>query len=82
MAQLPFSAEGGKVVKCKVCDKGAVGEYCELHERAHSSLVEGYDVWKKALDISWKEYLSESLKNPNTGLWVKEVAENLLAEEG
>jgi hypothetical protein len=39
--------------------------------------VKKYDVWKKALDISWKEYLSEIVKNPFTGEWAKEVAEYL-----
>lgn len=65
-------------MKCKICDKEAVGAYCEEHERAHANLVKEYDAWKKALEISWKEYLSEVTKNPYTGSWVKEVAEHLI----
>jgi hypothetical protein len=36
-----------------------------------------YELWKKALEISWKEYLSEIVKNPLTGEWAKEAAEYL-----
>ncbi len=64
-------------MKCKVCDKEAVGTYCEAHERAYKNLVEKYEVWEKALNISWKEYLRDVAKNEYTGSWVKEVAEKL-----
>jgi len=66
-------------LKCKVCGREA-GEngYCELHMKAHESIVKEYDQWKKALEISWKEYLSEVVKNPLTGEWSKEVAEYLI----
>jgi len=43
-------------------------------------LTQGYEQWTKALTISWKDYLEAVAKNPNTGLWVKEVAEHLLKE--
>jgi adenylosuccinate synthase len=46
--------------------------------RAYKSILKKYEVWKKALDISWKEYLSEIAKNPFTGEWAKEVAEHLI----
>jgi hypothetical protein len=44
--------------------------------------VEKYEAWKKALDISWKEYLNEIVKNSLTGEWAKEVAQHLLENEG
>lgn len=59
-----------------------MGKYCELHEKAYKSLVKKYDVWRNALDSSWKEYLSEVVKNPYTGVWAKEVAEHLIKEGG
>jgi len=31
--------------------------------------------------VDWKNYLKEIAKNPLTGTWAKEVAENLLSEE-
>lgn len=68
-------------MKCKVCNREAITEYCELHEKACESIVKKYDVWKKALAISWIDYLNEIIKNPYTGSWAKEVAERLLDEK-
>lgn len=65
-------------MKCKICNKEATNEYCELHEKAHESLFKKYDDWKKALEISWKEYLNEVMKNQYSGVWAKEVAQYLL----
>jgi hypothetical protein len=45
--------------------------------KTHESIVKKYEIWKKALGISWKEYLREIVKNPLTGEWAKEVAEYL-----
>jgi len=70
-------------LKCTICDKEAVQEgYCELHAKAYKNVVEKYEVWKKALNISWKEYLKEIVKNPFTGEWAKEVAEHLIKTSG
>jgi len=38
-------------------------------------------MWKKASGVSWEEYLNELVKNPFTGVWAKEVAEQLLKEK-
>ena len=66
-------------MKCKICNKEAENDsYCELHKRAYDSIVKKYEFWKKALEISWKEYLSEIAKNPLTGEWAKEVAEHII----
>jgi len=46
--------------------------------KAYESITKKYDLWKKALEISWKEYLSEIVKNPLTGEWAKQVAEYLI----
>jgi hypothetical protein len=65
-------------LKCAICNREA-GEnrYCELHTRAYESVIKKYEVWKGALEISWKEYLSEVVKNQLTGEWAREVAEYL-----
>lgn len=68
-------------MKCRVCSKEAVEKYCELHEKAYRSVVQKYDDWRRAMSISWKEYLNEIAKNPYTGLWAKEVAEQLMKNE-
>jgi hypothetical protein len=62
---------------CKICNREAVGEYCELHERAHRNIVKKYEVWRTASNLSWEEYLNEVAKNPYTGSWVKEVVDYL-----
>jgi len=70
-------------LKCAICDKEAVLDgYCELHAKAYKNVVEKYEDWKKALNISWKEYLKEIVKNPFTGEWAKEVAEHLIKTLG
>jgi len=66
-------------LKCKVCSREA-GEkgYCELHLKAYENILKKYSLWKKALKISWQEYLSEIDKNPLTGEWAREVAGYLI----
>jgi len=66
-------------LKCKICSREAGEEgYCELHSKAYESIIKKFGFWKKALKVSWKEYLSEIDKNPLTGEWAKEVAEYLI----
>ncbi len=62
---------------CNICNREAVGEYCDLHERAYRNIVKKYEVWRIASNLSWEEYLNEVVKNPYTGSWVKEVVEYL-----
>jgi len=70
-------------LKCKVCSREAQAhppsEYCELHEKAYQNIRLKFEGWKKALNIEWEEYLNEIAKSPLTGIWAKEVAENLLS---
>jgi len=71
-------------LKCKVCNREAQtqpkSEYCELHEKAYQSIRQKFEAWKKAAGVEWKEYLTEIAKNPFTGMWAREVAEDLLSE--
>ena len=67
---------------CKVCDEKVVNHgFCRLHAKAYRNLLEKYEGWRDALDISWKEYLGEIVKNLFTGSKAKEVAEVLLSEK-
>jgi len=72
--------KGRSEMKCKICNKKAVENYCKLHTKAYKNIVQKYDEWTEAVDISWKEYLNEVAANSNTGIWAKEVAEQLLSE--
>jgi hypothetical protein len=65
-------------MKCKVCKRETESKFCELHDKAYRNVVKEYDVWKKASDVSWKEYLSEMANNSYTGLWAKEMVEYLM----
>ena len=69
-------------MKCKTCDKEAFERgFCLLHLKAYENIVEKYDVWRKTLKISWKEYLSEIEQNSLTGEWAREVANYLINSE-
>ena len=66
-------------MQCAICNREArENNYCEVHAKAYESIIKKYEAWKKALEIPWKEYLSEIVKNPLTGEWAKEMAEHLL----
>jgi len=72
-------------LKCEVCSREAKiqlqSEYCELHLKAYENIQRKFEAWKNALSIGWREYLNEIKKNPLTGIWAKEVAENLPQEK-
>jgi hypothetical protein len=70
-------------LNCKICHRKPVKNgFCPLHLKAYENIVEKYDFWRKALKISWKEYLSEIEQNSLTGEWTKEVANYLVNNEG
>ena len=70
-------------MNCKICDREAVEkDFCPLHLKAYENIVNRYDLWRKAVEISWTEYLSEIEKNSLTGEWAKEVAKYLITNEG
>jgi len=68
-------------MKCEICGREANSQFCELHKTAHENLLEKFEAWKKALNLTWTEYLNEVLRNPDAGLWVKEVAKHLLSQK-
>ncbi|MGB9842136.1 MAG: hypothetical protein ACPLKZ_05355 [Candidatus Bathyarchaeales archaeon] len=69
-------------MKCKICEREAEErEFCSLHMMAYENIVKKYESWRKALKISWKEYLSEIAQNCLTGEWAKETAKYLLNNE-
>lgn len=66
-------------MKCAICRKEAVKKgYCGHHIKAYESIVETYNGWERALELSWKQYLKEIAKNSVTGEWAKEVAKHLI----
>ncbi|RJS92992.1 hypothetical protein CW705_02050 [Candidatus Bathyarchaeota archaeon] len=69
-------------MNCEICGRKAKSKFCERHEEAYGSLLKTYEEWRKAMDISWRDYLEEIKENPYAGKWAKEVAEYLLTSEG
>ena len=68
-------------MKCKICSKEAINEeYCLLHEKAYQNLMEKFETCKKALNVSWEDYLDAIIENPSAGTKAKEVAEALLSK--
>lgn len=62
------------IMKCKLCERIADDkEICAYHKLAYKELEKKYLKWKEALDVNWKDYLSEIEKNSLTGYWAKEV---------
>ncbi|MCD6529505.1 hypothetical protein J7L06_04370 [Candidatus Bathyarchaeota archaeon] len=68
-------------MKCLICGRESEEEFCEYHRLAYRKLKEAYVKWREATEVSWREYLSEVVKNPFTGEWSKEVARKLLEED-
>ena len=67
-------------MKCAICGReSGVNSYCLFHAKAHGNIVAKYEQWEKAVGISWKEYLSEIVKNPLAGEWAKEVAHHMMS---
>ena len=64
----------GRELSTTVDDEG----YCERHLNAYLNIKKQFGAWKRAENISWKEYLKELTKNEYTGLWAKELAEKML----
>ncbi len=66
---------------CVICGRKTDDRYCHLHQRAYVALVKGFEAWKRALGISWRDYLKKVAMNPYTGKWAVEVCTDLLTCE-
>jgi hypothetical protein len=67
---------------CKICKRPTKeNEYCSLHLKAYQNICAKFEVWKKASEVSWEDYLVEISKNSLTGVWAKEVAKHLIEDE-
>ncbi len=69
-------------MSCKLCYREVKEKnFCTIHLKAYNNLIVKYDFWNRALEISWKEYLSKIAESPLAGNWVKEVAKYLIENE-
>jgi hypothetical protein len=69
-------------MSCKICSRPSKEKgYCKLHFKAYQNIYEKFDVWEKALGITWMDYLIKISKNSLTGEWAKEVVKHLIEGE-
>jgi hypothetical protein len=69
-------------MSCKICRRPVKEkEYCNLHLKAYHNIYEKFEVWKKALGVTWMDYLVNISKNSLTGEWAKEVVKHLIEDE-
>jgi hypothetical protein len=68
-------------VQCVICGRRSEGSFCELHKVAYDNLQKNYESWEKSMKVSLTEYLTRIVANEYSGLWVKEVAQHLLASD-
>ena len=69
-------------MKCKLCERIIDDKiFCMYHKLAYRELMKKYLLWREALDVNWKDYLSEIEKNSLTGKWAKEVLDFIKKSE-
>ena len=83
LPETPNETETKNTINCSICKKEIPsGDYCKYHQEAYQNLKEKYNEWLEAFgELTFTEYLQKLLANPDTGLWVKEVAEDLAKKE-
>jgi hypothetical protein len=69
-------------LNCKICNrKAGERDFCPLHLKAYENILKKYDFWRKALNISWKDYISEIEKNALTGESARDATKYLINNE-
>ena len=78
--ETPNETEAKNTINCIICKREIPsGDYCKYHQQAYQNLKEKYSEWLEAFsELTFAEYLQKLIANPDTGLWVKEVAEDLV----
>ena len=68
---------------CIICERELASEnYCTYHEMAYQNVMQAYNEWQKAYgELTFSEYLKKLIENTATGIWAKDVVENLLNKE-
>jgi hypothetical protein len=79
---MPNQRKGEQKLNCQVCSReSGENEFCSRHLKAYENVVQQYEVWKNASELSWKAYLREIEKNSVTGDWAREIANYLSKKE-
>lgn len=69
-------------MKCQICGREAQEKgFCLSHLKAYENILQKFELWKKASETDWMDYLVEIQKNSLTGEWAKEVIMQLIKGE-
>lgn len=69
-------------MKCQICGREAQEKgFCRSHLKAYENILQKFELWKKASETDWMDYLVEIQKNSLTGEWAKEVIMQLIKGE-
>ena len=71
------------MTECPICNrtKSSEKEFYNYHSIAFQKLKEGWNEWKKAIDLDWKDYLLRLYDVEELGLWIREIIDYLMLEE-
>jgi DNA topoisomerase-1 len=66
--------------RCKVCYRNKIqgSVYCKKHNSVFEKIESNFLLWRYALGYQWLEYLEKLNKINGTGIYVKEVINNIL----
>jgi len=66
------------VMKCPICMREADVDLCRYHAEAKEKVRAAYPLWVRAYgNMEWSDFLDNVKRNPQTGIWAKEIAEFL-----
>ncbi|MBI3860152.1 MAG: hypothetical protein HY296_07995 [Thaumarchaeota archaeon] len=65
-------------MKCRLCKREAISEFCRFHQEAKVAVEVGYEKWVRAYGtLDMKSYLHRVIASSETGQWSKEIARYL-----
>ena len=66
--------------QCKLCHREKIDAsvYCKKHTLAYDNVELGFQQWRYALGYQWLEYLEKIANISNTGLFAKEIINDIL----
>ncbi|MBY8996708.1 MAG: hypothetical protein KGD60_03165 [Candidatus Thorarchaeota archaeon] len=69
---------------CTICGRVAwnKSDFCRYHKEALDGLQSSYELWRKASELSWDEYIEKLCQIDETGRWVLDVAEQIRSGDG
>lgn len=68
---------------CPICGRPVLdeGSFCEYHRVALEKLKDGFNEWKKALDLDWEQYLMHVYEVKGLGVWIQEMIDYIKSQE-